>query len=119
MRFLFILIGLIFSQFLIGQNDFHRCSANEHRQILHQQNPAKIQQQEVRKNLIENYLKNNAGLVQNRAAVTIPVVVHVIYKDSEENLSDAVILSQIDALNEDFGMNNIEIDDVPNEFQNN
>ncbi|MFT4760290.1 MAG: hypothetical protein ACI9LN_002262 [Saprospiraceae bacterium] len=42
-----------------------------------------------------------------------------MYKDSEENLSDAVILSQIDALNEDFGMNNIEIDDVPNEFQNN
>jgi hypothetical protein len=118
MRFFAIFIILNFSQLLIGQNNFQRCSANEHRHFLQQQNPAKIQQQENRKIFIKNYLGNHKEIVQNRAAITIPVVVHVVYKTEEENVSDAVIQSQIDALNEDFGMNNIEIDDVPNEFQN-
>ena len=34
--------------------------------------------------------------------VTIPVVVHVIWHDPSENISDAQIFSQIDVLNEDF-----------------
>src|SRR3989337_865724 len=34
--------------------------------------------------------------------VTIPVVVHVVWHDELENVSDAQIQSQIDALNADF-----------------
>jgi len=56
-------------------------------------------------------------LTQSRDLITIPVVVHVVYKNNEENISDEVIFSQIEALNEDFGMGNVEIDDVPTEFQ--
>lgn len=36
------------------------------------------------------------------AVVTIPVVVHVVYKDATQNISDAQVQSQIDALNLDF-----------------
>lgn len=118
MRFFLLSISLFFSQFLLSQNNFQRCSANEHRQFLHQQNPAKIQQQEAQRNFIKNYLKNHENSAQNRATITIPVVVHVVYKNEEENVSDAIIQSQIDALNEDFGMTNVEINDVPTEFQN-
>lgn len=118
MRFFVLFIILNISQLLFGQNDFQRCSANEHRHFLQQQDPTKIQQQENRKNFINNYLKNHVEIVQNRAAITIPVVVHVVYKTDDENVSDAIIQSQIDAINEDFGMNNVEINNVPNEFQN-
>jgi len=38
--------------------------------------------------------------------ITIPVVVHVLYKTSAENISTAQIQSQIDVLNEDFRRTN-------------
>lgn len=40
--------------------------------------------------------------VSDRAVYTIPVVVHVIWNTSAENISDAQVQSQIDVLNEDF-----------------
>ena len=33
---------------------------------------------------------------------TIPVVVHVVWKEAEENIADSLVQSQIDVLNEDF-----------------
>jgi len=48
--------------------------------------------------------------------ITIPVVVHVIYKNSSQNISDAQIFSQIDILNEDFRMNNSDASSVPSAF---
>ncbi|TVR80699.1 MAG: T9SS C-terminal target domain-containing protein [Saprospirales bacterium] len=33
---------------------------------------------------------------------TIPVVVHVVWKEEEENLHDSIIINQIEVLNEDF-----------------
>lgn len=38
--------------------------------------------------------------------ISIPVVVHVIYNNNTENISDAQIMSQIDVLNDDFRRNN-------------
>ena len=35
------------------------------------------------------------------ANTNIPVVVHVVYKNTEENISDAQIISQIDVLNKE------------------
>lgn len=39
-----------------------------------------------------------------RQRVTIPVVFHVLYHSPQENLSDAQLRSQLDALNEDFAL---------------
>jgi hypothetical protein len=44
--------------------------------------------------------------------VSIPVVVHVLYNSSAENISDAQILSQIQVLNEDFRRTNADADNV-------
>lgn len=40
------------------------------------------------------------------AVIRIPVVVHVVYQNAAQNISDAQILSQIDALNRDFNHQN-------------
>ncbi len=48
--------------------------------------------------------------------VTIPVVVHVIYSNSQENISDAQIQSQIDVLNEDYNAANSDFSSIPSEF---
>lgn len=49
----------------------------------------------------KNWLENNQHNV-GRAVLSIPVVVHVIWTDNDQNISDAQVLSQIDVLNEDF-----------------
>ncbi|WP_375559988.1 zinc metalloprotease [Bernardetia sp. OM2101] len=48
--------------------------------------------------------------------ITIPVYVHVIYSNNQENISDAQINSQIAVLNADFRKNNNDINQVPSEF---
>ncbi|MEZ4798528.1 MAG: GEVED domain-containing protein [Flavobacteriales bacterium] len=51
-----------------------------------------------------------------RAVITIPVVVHVVYNNAIENISDAQILSQIGVLNEDFRKLNTDAASVPAAF---
>lgn len=48
--------------------------------------------------------------------IEIPVVFHVIYRTSSENLSLSVLQGQIDALNEDFNLQNPNRGDLPAEF---
>ena len=48
-----------------------------------------------------------------RAVITIPVVVHVVYKTAAQNISDAQIQSQIDVLNEDYRKLNADVTGVP------
>ena len=47
---------------------------------------------------------------------TIPVVVHVLYSNANENISDAQIASQIDVLNEDFRKLNPDVSKTPAAF---
>ena len=48
--------------------------------------------------------------------ITIPTVVHVVYKDAVQNISDAQIHSQLQVLNEDFRRNNKDAVNTVNEF---
>ena len=43
-----------------------------------------------------------------KTIITIPVVVHVVWKTNTHNISDAQIQSQIDALNKDYRRTNID-----------
>jgi Pregnancy-associated plasma protein-A len=45
--------------------------------------------------------------------VTIPVVVHVVHRTDDENISDAQVKSQIDVLNRDFRAKNSDKSKVP------
>ncbi|HNM28002.1 MAG TPA: hypothetical protein PKL15_21315, partial [Saprospiraceae bacterium] len=55
----------------------------------------------------------SSGGAHERAVVTIPVVVHVVYNTSTQNISDAQIQSQIDVLNADFRKLNSDVGNVP------
>jgi hypothetical protein len=48
-----------------------------------------------------------------KGSVTIPVVVHVVYHTAAENISDAQITSQIDALNRDYSASNVDKTNAP------
>ena len=45
--------------------------------------------------------------------ISLPVVVHVVYRSDEENVSDAQVKSQIKALNRDFRAKNVDKRNVP------
>ena len=45
--------------------------------------------------------------------ITIPTVVHVVYRSDDENISDAQVKSQIKALNDDFRAKNTDKRKVP------
>ncbi|AZQ43457.1 zinc metalloprotease [Nonlabens ponticola] len=52
----------------------------------------------------------------NLGVVNIPVYVHVIYSNNQENISDAQVNSQIQVLNEDFRKTNSDAGQVPTQF---
>lgn len=61
----------------------------------------------------------NSQLISPRSEFTIPVVVHVVWNRTEENISDQRILDQIEILNRDFNGENIDLNNVPKEFLSN
>jgi len=67
----------------------------------------------------KEYLRKYPNGSGQRAVITIPVVVHVVYNSSvpAQNISDAQIQSQIDVLNQDFSATNADLNLVPSFFQ--
>ena len=51
--------------------------------------------------------------IVRRGLLTIPVIVHVVYRTEEENISDEQIQSQIDVMNQDFRATNPDIAKTP------
>ena len=87
-----------------GQN---RCSTDEYVDILEKEFPlykelrSKVNIQTER--WIESNYNNNS-----KSIITIPVVVHVVWNTSAENISDQQIFSQIDVLNADYRRTNVD-----------
>ncbi|MFK7978747.1 MAG: M43 family zinc metalloprotease [Saprospiraceae bacterium] len=66
----------------------------------------------------ENHIKyNQQNIANSRGEITIPVVVHIVYPTENENISDAQVFSQIDALNRDFNRRNNNLDKVHTDFR--
>jgi len=63
-----------------------------------------------------NFAISSGKLSHNKAVITIPVVVHVVYNTSAQNVSDAQIQSQIDVLNKDFRKLNTDLNLIPSTF---
>jgi hypothetical protein len=56
------------------------------------------------------------GTTDELGTITIPVYVHVIYSNAQQNISSGQITSQINILNEDFSATNNDANQVPGEF---
>ena len=58
----------------------------------------------------------NVKAEKNNARIVIPVVVHILYRTAIENISEAQVLSQLQALNRDFARQNTDFVKVPSMF---
>ena len=98
---------VLFFLYLFNQN--HRLKA--------QNCGFKFEKNEEIEHFTEGYSQTYESGLRTRAVVRIPVVVHVVWRLSEENISDAQIQSQIDVLNKDFRKLNVEFKDLPANFK--
>jgi len=64
----------------------------------------------------EKWIENHPNHSE-KTIITIPVVVHVVWKTNTHNISDAQIQSQIDVLNEDYRRTNVDKINTPNVWQ--
>ncbi len=87
------------------------CSAMEHLEMQMEQDPKRALKLEQIEQQTRRYLQNSDARAVN-GVITIPVVVHVVYNTSTENISDAQIQSQIDVINADFRRTNSDADGV-------
>lgn len=73
-----------------------------------QQDPTRLE----RLNELEKFTQTFKPEEGEKALITIPVVIHVVYNGSSQNISEAQIQSQIQVLNEDFRRLNSDADNV-------
>jgi hypothetical protein len=72
----------------------------------------------TKRSLIEQQISNHAvnSSVRSSEIYRIPVVIHVIYNNETQNLTDDKILEQLDILNKDFGRLNEDTMNTRTEF---
>ncbi|MCC9135733.1 M43 family zinc metalloprotease [Pontibacter silvestris] len=102
------------------QGGSRSCGTEAYMEQLKQQNPDFEQLQEKIKATVQLSLKQQGQkqhLRQLTEVVTIPVVFHVVYNTSSENISDEQILSQLQILNNDFRRLNADTVNTPSYFQ--
>ena len=92
----------------------HRqCAAQQVNERLCEQHPSlRARQLRIERSCARSIETGDAQRVWRRL-ITLPVVVHVVYRTDEENVSDEQVASQIAVLNQDYRATNPDRDRVP------
>lgn len=104
---------LFISGALSAQQNYHRCSSVEYLQQQLQADPGLAARMQQIEQQTQQFAQHNMG---QRAVVTIPVVVHVVYNTAAQNISDAQIIAQINQLNLDYARLNADAGNTPSAF---
>ncbi len=101
---------------LLAQNN---CGSSIYKERLLQSDPAlRLRLEKLSGNKLTNSPVSNADDIGSATPETIfiPVVVHVVYYNGAQNISEDQVKSQIAALNQDFNKENADISTVPKAF---
>jgi hypothetical protein len=108
-------LSLVFSGFstIYAQR---KCATMDHFEAASQRDPQfSIMQEQI--NLFTQQAIENGTVNQDKSVINIPVVVHVLYNTSTQNISLTQIQSQIDVLNKDFRKLNSDWSNTPSIYQ--
>ena len=97
-------------------SQIRNCGTMEHLEFLKSQDPLLEERMQKNENSLQQRIQNQPESFSS-TIITIPVVVHVVYYNSTENISTAQVQSQIDVLNEDFRRLNADASNTPSGFQ--
>jgi len=107
-----VLAGNVFGQ--LDQQVQRFCGSQLDLMEMQRTDPRRYQQFMDYEDLLQNQLLNSKSIPTG--VMTIPVVVHVVYNTSAQNISDARINEQIQVLNEDFRRLNADRVNTPSAF---
>ncbi|HAP63307.1 MAG TPA: zinc metalloprotease, partial [Cytophagales bacterium] len=97
-----------------AQEQHRECATMDHHHAQLENNPEYAENlahiEEHTNRVLKNQFQSRAEVT---GVITIPVVVHVVYNNSTENISDAQINDQIRIINEDFRATNSDFNQVP------
>ena len=102
-NFLVVLLLLLISFNCIPQQRCHTAEYEEN--LKNKYSQYKQERKKVNKET-NHWIENNYN--NKNSIITIPVVVHIVWNTTQENISDQQIFSQIDVLNADFRRTNID-----------
>lgn len=105
---------LLFFCYSIAFSQTQKCATVQHWEKVKQIDPQAQERMNQLNAFMEEWTRNHSG--SRGGIITIPVVVHVVYNTSEQNISDDQIYSQIDVLNEDFRLQNSDALDNTHPF---
>jgi hypothetical protein len=120
-KFAFIFLALLLPVSLFAQDEDYalipqsrNCSTMEVLDRLMKEDPGYQDRLNLIEQQIQEFIKSNP--VRDNLVVNIPVVVHVVYRTTAQNISTAQIQSQINVLNADFRKLNSDVSGVPSAF---
>jgi len=102
-RIIFVVIVIVFTNSVFGQfeqNMQRYCGSQLDFSEMQKTDPKRYQNFMDFEDQLQNLIVNSRSIPSG--VITIPVVVHVVYNTSTQNISDAQINSQIMTLNQDF-----------------
>ncbi len=110
-RTITLLVGVFLA---IASTAQRTCSSMEYLQQQIAADPDRAAQLEAIDSFTEAWIEEHGA--EDRAVVTIPVVFHVVYANTTQNISDAKIQAQIAQLNADFARLNSDAGQTPSIF---
>ncbi|MGC6429145.1 MAG: M43 family zinc metalloprotease, partial [Flavobacteriales bacterium] len=110
-----LLFAIFFSQLIQAQRT---CGSMLDYQNHIQNNPDFLAKQLELENLTQQYQQLIPLMNSSENVYTIPVVIHILYNNSEQNISDEQINSQMISLNNDFRALNSDLSNLPAPFEN-
>lgn len=112
-----ILFSFSFFYTSISQPGYFRCGVDSQREHFFKADPSLYQKRMELEAFTRQWIHENQFSLSPRSVITIPVVVHVVWHEVAENISEEQINSQIDVLNQDLRSLNSNLDIVPPQFQ--
>jgi hypothetical protein len=113
-NFTFLIAIFSFVSLATAQS-YNRCSTMEHHAHLVNEGLASANQLDQMDQAIQQWIDNNPDN-SGQTLITIPVVFHVIYNTTTQNIPDARIFAQLDVMNKDFSRTNADTVNTPAAF---
>lgn len=113
--FFYIFLFLLFSTSGKSQK---KCGTENKRFEALARNPGLIKERQIIEEFTKNWIDKEDAAKSGQTVVKIPVVVHVVWRTADQNISDEQIKSQIDILNKDFRKLNSDANKTPAFFKN-
>ncbi len=109
-----LIIVLLFTSIMeVFPQNINRCGTAEYMRQQTKSNPQiLLKRQELENNYLQ-FVNSSDQYRLSNTVITIPVVFHIIYSNPSQNISNAVIMSQLETINKDFSKTNSDTGSIP------